>query len=161
MMRIPGKQTSYWRCRLGNWRRRGTAVVEFALVSPVLLIIAIGLIDVGQFISIGQIVNNASREGSRVAIRDYTDSVSEVEAAVLTYMTNALSEVSAETINSALQVVVREGNGTVAGEDLSLVNSGQELRVEVTFDYQNVRWAPNSFLGAYTVIQATTIMRRE
>jgi Flp pilus assembly protein TadG len=149
------------RCRLGDWRRRGAAAVELAVVSPVLLLTAIGIIDVGQFVSVGQIVNNASREGARAAIRNDTGSVSQVEAAVLAYMTDAIGGVSREAIRSALHVGVTGDNRTLAAGDLTLVSSGSKVQVVVAFDYQDVRWAPSSFFGATTVLQATSIARRE
>ena len=170
-MKTAGKQhKADWRCRLSDWRRRGAAAVELAVVSPVLLLTAIGIIDVGQFVSVGQIVNNASREGARLAIRSDTEWGSEVEAAILTYMTDAIGGVSPDTINSALKVEVTDRitdeNGTaiwrtVADGDLALVDSGSEIRVVVTFDYASIRWAANSFFDATTEIAATTIMRRD
>jgi len=161
-MRMAGKQHKMdWRCRLGNWHRRGAAVVEMAVVSPVLLLTAMGIVDVGQYVSIAQIVNNASREGARVAIRSDTASVSEVEATILADMTDAFSGVLPETINSALQVSVADEYGTISGGDLALVGSGSEISVTVTFDYQSIRWAPSGFFGADTWIEAETIMRRD
>ena len=162
IMRMAGKQhKTDWRCRLRNWRRRGAAVVEMAVVSPVLLLTAMGIVDVGQYVSIAQIVNNASREGARVAIRSDTDSVSEVEATILADMTDAFSGVLPDTINSALQVSVTDEYGTISGGDLTLVDSGSEISVTVTFNYQSIRWAPSGFFGADSGIEAETIMRRD
>lgn len=147
--------------RLSNRRRRGAAAVELAVVSPILLLIAIGIIDVGQFVSVGQIVNNASREGARVAIRSDTEWVSEVEAVVLAYITDAIGGVSPDTISSSLEVSVADEYGTVSGGDLTTVSSGSEVSVQVAFDYGNIRWATNTFFSGITDIQATTTMRRE
>ena len=161
-MKIAGKQhKTDWRCRLNSWRRRGVAAVEMAVVSPVLLLTAMGIVDVGQFISVGQIVNNASREGARLAIRSDTASVSEVEAAILSYMTDALPNVPADTVDSALDVSVTDVYAMIYGGDLSLLESGYQVSVQVTFDYQDIRWAPTTFFGGSTVIQTTTVMRRE
>ena len=131
------------------------------MVSPVLLLIAIGIIDVGQFVSVGQIVNNASREGARVAVRSDTDWASDVDAAVLAYMTDSITGVPPDMIGSALQVGVTDEYGTITGGDMTLVDSGSQVQVVITFDYQSIRWAPSSFFGATTEIQATTVMRRE
>lgn len=149
------------RRRLSNWRRRGAAAVEMAVVSPVLFLTAIGIVDVGQYVGIGQVINNASREGARVAIRSNTESVSEVEAVILTYMTDALPGVPSDTISSALQVRVTDETGTIPNGDFTAVGAGSEISVQVTFDYQNARWAPTSFFTGNTVLQTTTIMRRE
>lgn len=149
------------RCRFSNWRRRGAAAVEFAVISPVLLLTAIGTVDVGQYAAVGQIVNNASREGARVAIRADTASVSQVEAAVLAYMTDALPGVSSETIDSGLSVSVTDTYAMISGDDMTNLESGYQVSIQVTFDYQSVRWAPSGFFGSNTIVQTTTIMRRE
>ena len=91
-MRIASKQhKTDLRRGPSDWRRRGVAAVELAVVSPVLLLTAIGIIDVGQFVSVGQIVNNASREGARVAIRSETEWGSEVEAAIQDSLTDLMA----------------------------------------------------------------------
>jgi Flp pilus assembly protein TadG len=49
-------------------RRRGQALVEFALVAPIFFLILFGIIDFGRYIYYVQILNNAAREGARYAI---------------------------------------------------------------------------------------------
>lgn len=49
--------------------QRSQALIEFALVSPVLLLLLFGVIDVGRTIFYYNTVNNAAREGARAAAR--------------------------------------------------------------------------------------------
>lgn len=49
-------------------RSRGQALVEFAFVAPVFLLILFGIIDFGRYVYYVQILNNAAREGARYAI---------------------------------------------------------------------------------------------
>jgi Flp pilus assembly protein TadG len=49
-------------------RRRGQALVEFALVLPILLLFIFGIIDAGRLIFTYNTVGNAARDGVRVAI---------------------------------------------------------------------------------------------
>jgi Flp pilus assembly protein TadG len=49
-------------------RRRGQALVEFALVAPVFFLLLFGIIEGGRFIFYYQVLNNATREGARYAI---------------------------------------------------------------------------------------------
>lgn len=49
-------------------RRRGQALVEFALVIPIFLILLLGIIEAGRFIFHYQMINNATRDGARYAI---------------------------------------------------------------------------------------------
>jgi Flp pilus assembly protein TadG len=55
--------------RLGRLVRdtRGSEVVEFALVLPVLLLVVAGIIDMGVLFNNYQVVTNAAREGARLA----------------------------------------------------------------------------------------------
>jgi Flp pilus assembly protein TadG len=45
------------------------ALIEFALISPVLLLLLFGIIDVGRAIFYYDTVNHAAREGARTAVR--------------------------------------------------------------------------------------------
>ena len=47
---------------------RGTEVIEFAVVLPLLLLILTGIIDFGLLLQRYQVVTNAAREGARVAV---------------------------------------------------------------------------------------------
>jgi Flp pilus assembly protein TadG len=73
--------------------RRGAAAVEAALTMPILIIITFGSIDVTQYMNLAQQVTNASREGARLVSRATTDSVEDVENAVLDYMANSMPTV--------------------------------------------------------------------
>lgn len=48
-------------------RRRGDAVVEFVLVAPMLLVVMLGILEVGRLVDAWLVVHNAAREGARVA----------------------------------------------------------------------------------------------
>jgi TadE-like protein len=49
--------------------QRSQALIEFALVSPVLLLLLFGVIDIGRAIFYYDTINHAAREGARVAVR--------------------------------------------------------------------------------------------
>ena len=49
-------------------RRRGQALVEFALVIPIFLLILVGLFDLGSAVFSYNSVTNAAREGARLGI---------------------------------------------------------------------------------------------
>lgn len=53
-------------------RHRGQALVEFALVLPLLILILVGILDGGRLIYGYHTANNAAREGGRQAIVDQT-----------------------------------------------------------------------------------------
>ena len=76
------------RHRKRSSHRGGAAVVEFAIVAPLLLMIVFGIIEFGRMIMVQQILTNASREGARRAIiEDATND--EVEELVSAYLSDA------------------------------------------------------------------------
>ena len=48
-------------------RRRGQATVELALVTPLLMVIVIGIFEFGRAWNQKQVITNAARDGARVA----------------------------------------------------------------------------------------------
>ncbi|MGI9518589.1 MAG: TadE/TadG family type IV pilus assembly protein [Pirellulaceae bacterium] len=142
--------------------RGGAAVVEAAIILPLLVLIAIGGIDVGQYINLSQTVTNASREGARLASRDSHESVADVEAGVLHLIQDAFEHVSESTIANATTIVVRGADGTVVPNgDLTLVESGDPLSVEVTLDYSAFRWINGANYWSADNQSKVTVCRRE
>ena len=94
----------------GKNQARGAAVVEFAVVLPLLLTILFGIIEYGWVFMVRQTLQTAAREGARVAVLQSTqspyqevlDRVAEVMAPTgLTYsvnMTHATATSPIETV---------------------------------------------------------------
>lgn len=61
---------------------RGIATVELALVLPILLVLVIGIIDLGIAVNVYVTVTNGSREGAHYAISHPTAAPSAITAAV-------------------------------------------------------------------------------
>ncbi len=55
--------------RLRHGGQRSQALIEFALVSPVLLLLLFGVIDIGRAVFYYDTLNHAAREGARAAVR--------------------------------------------------------------------------------------------
>ncbi len=56
-------------CRLRNRKqteRRGAAIVEFAVIAPLLFFLIFGMIEFGRVIMVMQVMTNATREGARL-----------------------------------------------------------------------------------------------
>jgi Flp pilus assembly protein TadG len=69
-------------------KRRGVALVEFSLALPLLLVLLVGIWEVGRMIQVQQSVQNAAREGGRQASTGKR-TPSEVTQAVKNYITQA------------------------------------------------------------------------
>ena len=62
-----------WRQLLRRGRgQEGTAAVEFAIVLPILMLLTLGVLDMGHMFYIDHLITNASREGARYAVK-YVD----------------------------------------------------------------------------------------
>jgi TadE-like protein len=53
----------------GRRAQRSQALIEFALVSPVLLLLLFGIVDIGRAVFYYDTLNHAAREGARTAVR--------------------------------------------------------------------------------------------
>jgi Flp pilus assembly protein TadG len=126
--------------RLPSSQRCGTAAVELAVVAPLVLILLVGLLQVGQLVQTNQILSNAAREGARKAstgINTYAD----VQTTVQNYLTN-----SGITNQTGLTVTVYNVTQSNAGPtyDPSTATWLDQLQVTVTLPYSNVQLAPFS-----------------
>ncbi len=93
-----GKMTEVTACRLGQ--RRGAAIIEFAIILPLLLLIVIGTMEFARAINIKQVVVNSAREGARiVALPPGTQSNEDlVRSRVDDYLTSNGLDLSLRTV---------------------------------------------------------------
>ena len=142
--------------------RKGAAAVECAIVAPLLTLLVLGAVDLGQYANVQQTVSDASREGARVAARYDTVLVSQVEAAVRDYLEEAFPGKSDTTIAAMTQVTVTKSNGgAISGGDLTTSGSGAEVEVTVSVSYDDLRWV-HGFPGINgQQVVSRTVMRRE
>jgi Flp pilus assembly protein TadG len=107
--------------------QRGASAVEFAIICPLLVIFIFGIIEFGLVFYDKAVVTNASREAARAGIVFQPDprvDIAQIENVGLNYCNNRLitfGSVSGPTI-------------TVPGGPC--VNSGDELAVTVTYQYE-------------------------
>ena len=94
-------------------RQRGAALVEFALVLPLLLTLVLGAIDWGWYFFIDQLVTNAAREGARSGtMLPPTSTDSDAAAAAMSASKNSLTSVKLKTTGvSATTVTVTTASG--------------------------------------------------
>lgn len=143
--------------------RRGAAAVELAVASPVLVLLLLGTLDLGQFVNMGEVISNTSRIASRKAARSFTHTNAEVKKAAVDHLDNHFAHVSRDRLEAATTVSVKNGSG-VALTDAQLkdvVRSGDPLIVTVSFDYSQIRWLGGGFpfLDNGTLTFTTNIRR--
>jgi Flp pilus assembly protein TadG len=137
--------------------RRGVACVEFAVVCPILLLLFLGIVEVGQFANIGHAVSNASREGARIAARQSTTNVSKVQTAVINYLTDTYPNLP----TSAVQVSVSSTGNPVTGGGITAVPTGAPISVQVVVQYDPARWLNALPLLDGRALTRSTVTRRE
>ena len=103
--------------------KRGSATVEMAIVTPILLTLVFGIIEYGWVFTVRQAMTNAAREGARVAILRGTDDLditTRCEEYLAPYgMTTAVTEiVHATPGNPVERVTIR-----VPYADITLLGS--------------------------------------
>src|SRR4051794_5901782 len=96
-------------------RRRGAALVEFAVVAPVMVFTVLGTVDVTRALQAKQYLTDAVRHGGRVASRPgVTDSA--IQAAVTDVLDNYAIPASAVTTQVKVNGVVANASTARSGD---------------------------------------------
>ena len=125
-------------------RRRGSAVVEFAIVAPVLLLLLFGMIEFARLLMVKQAIAHASYEGARQASLKGTDELSIQQAT-----------------NRALTAAGLSRATITITPDVSSRDAGRLVGVTVAVRCQDVSWLNGSYLGPDQLLTATTTARCE
>ena len=141
-----------------NWRRirrdeRGVALVEFALVLPLLLVLLFGMLDFGKAFNYWINSTHLANEGARWAVVNKNPGSGTLQQYIQEQADTAeLRSGGSASVADPLQVCVTFPNGEVVGEPVKVTAS-------VTY-----HWLP--FLGSHigvlnTTVTGTSIMRLE
>ena len=145
---------------------RGAALVEFALVLPLLLVVIAGIVDFGFAFQRYEVVTNAAREGARMAVLpNYTDP--EIQTRVREYIRLGLS-----LSQTALDANVPVSNVVITYPSLTVGNLNgnpvtlQTAQVEVTYTHSWILLRPvlgliRASWGNSIALKATSQMRLE
>lgn len=134
---------------LSGVRRRdgGQALVEFALVAPILLFLLLGIVDLARAWNVYQVLTDAGREGTRYAVVDNGSTDAQIRALI-----RQAASAAGITVSDA-DITVVEGTGR--GEPTTVsIQYGHELKW--------VGWALG-LVGAQRTINFNVVstMRRE
>jgi Flp pilus assembly protein TadG len=123
--------------------RRGSAIVETAVVAPLLLLAMFGMVELGQAYNVKQTVTLAAREGARAAAlpgATFTDA----QAAANASMT--MAGLSGHTVTSNI--------ATMAATE-------SQVWVKVAIPFSQATYTGSMMGGGSYTIASTTTMRRE
>lgn len=99
-------------------KEQGQSLVEFTLAMPVLLLVLVGILDLGRVYYAYFTISNASREGARFAsLSPYTDS--DIQDAAVAEAANSIFTLSRS------DVTVSRENGNVEGSAITVTVTKQ------------------------------------
>lgn len=125
-------------------RRTGAALVEFAVVAPVMILFTMGMIDIGRMTMVKQMLVNASREGARQATLMDASNASVTQLIV--------QQLKSSGIDATVQTVPASITSAAPGATIS---------VTVSAKADQVSWTKASMFMAGKTLTASTSMRRE
>src|SRR5687768_6864745 len=96
------------RLKPANPSRRGTALVEMALVLPIFVAVTLGIVEFGRAMMIGQLITNAAREGARLGIIDGSTNT-EVRTSVQQFLAQSAG-INAADLTITITVTPAAGN---------------------------------------------------
>lgn len=134
-----------FRKRRSSVNRSGAAVVEFAVVAPLMMMLTLGLMEVSRIVMVKQLLVNASREGARLAILPETTS-EEVQSQVV-------ADLQAASVNG---VTV-----SISPQLLSTATAGTPVTVSASVSAADVSWIPHPVYSFNTTLVGSTTMRKE
>jgi Flp pilus assembly protein TadG len=122
--------------------RRGVAVVELAIVSPLLFAMLFGIIEFGWLFTVQHTMVNASREGARVGVLQGA-TVEEIEATTREFL-------APMGLNDRVTINITEA-----------IPSDPFVTVQVTVPREEVSLVGNFFGFSGGMLEGTTTMRQE
>lgn len=138
-------------------RERGSAMVETAIAIPILLVLMVGIFEVGRAYETWQVLTNAAREGARMSVTPSSDTET-TTALIRRYMADGQLTES----GSAAVVVDRNASINVNGTAISASLVTVDYPFEFIMLQPVVRLvAPGATVGGPITMRATAIMRNE
>lgn len=138
-------------------RERGAALLETALVLPMVLLVAVGIFEFGRAYQTWQVLTNAAREGARVAVLPGS-TAGTVSARAKSYMmAGQLAQAKSATV-AVTPVTLDLGGGLSAAASSVTVDYPFQFIVLQPVARMVVR---GSTAGAPLTLRATAVMRNE
>jgi Flp pilus assembly protein TadG len=138
-------------------RRSGAATVETALVLPIFFMVMIGIVEVGRAFMVAQLLTNAAREGSRIAI---------MTGSTNTEVTQTVKDVAQATAGIAptdltVTITITEASGNPETSDqVASANKRDLCEVRCSVPYNKVNLLPIKYLVG-TTLKGQSAMRHE
>lgn len=106
--------------------RQGAAAVELAIVLPILVLFILGMIEMGQAMSVRQSLLDTARGACRLATLDST-----TPQQVTDHINNSMSVAGVSSFSA-----------TVLPSPLTSASKGQLVSVQITSNFTDISWLP-------------------
>lgn len=133
--------------------RRGNALLDAALVLPILLSLTFGTVEYGYFFFVKHSMQGAAREGCRVGILPTADNT-QVRQAIA-------ASLYAAGLNSSQSSLDGKYTLTTTPSNLSGVSAGTSVTVQLDCTWGTIGVRPLGLIGTAKVVRGVTVMRRE
>ncbi|MFH1418467.1 MAG: TadE family protein [Planctomycetota bacterium] len=145
-----------------KYARRGTTVVEMAVVAPLFIMLLLGMIELGYAFMVKQTVTLAAREGARAGALpggDWEDIEASVDAAMAAA---SLPKATTATDDPSYPPIGDDRDGYVINSNIDLLGpTDVDLWVEVEIPLNSISLTGSLFGSSDVNIGSTTSMRRE
>lgn len=137
--------------------RRGAALVEMALVLPIFFGVVLGIVEFGRAMMVSQMVTNAAREGTRLAIIDGSTNTT-VDTWVKDFLNDSIN-VGASDVTVTITVVAAPGNDD-PNNQVGSAQARDLVTVHISVPFDKVSYVPGSYLNGKN-LTAQSSMRHE
>jgi len=142
--------------KIQNARRRGQAVVEFALVLPLLLLLVFGAIEFGRVLLRLHLLTTAAREAARVGSLP-----NNVEADVQDKVDDVLEAAGMESGSWSVETAVSDPDGVERTGGLTDAQQGDRVQVAVTNHFEVLTGSIVPGLSGTIPLTSTCVFRHE
>ena len=154
MLRIINKSGSTLR------RRRGSAVLDAALVFPILLSLTFGAIEYGYYFFVKNTLQGAAREGCRAGIV-LNNVNSDVTTAVAGYLRAAGLNSSSTTLDSKFTLTIEAPLGTTTNVNTLAAGSALYITIQGSWGTLGQGFRPMALIGSSKTVSGISVMRKE
>ncbi|MCE9546746.1 MAG: pilus assembly protein [Planctomycetia bacterium] len=124
-------------------KRRGAEITELALTLPLFLLLTFGIVEFGRMVMVGEVLTNAAREGSRVAVLP-----GGTDADCIAAIAHYLNAAKIMTYNTP--TIVPSANSATAGTALT---------VTVSIPLDQASWIPPSWLKGKSLTSKVVMIK--
>lgn len=134
-------------------KRRGIAVLEFALIAPVLAFLFLGMVELARIVQVKHLLNDAARHAGRLAIQpNATDST----------VTQAAKDViAANKISTTKLTVTTLVGASDTDSDVKNAKGFDKITLKISIPTSEVGWITAVFLSKNALASESLVLMKQ